>query len=438
LLLVLGCVFIGAVFGATVASGRGSPTMRSTLAGAAITLIACMGTWLYAVRKARPLAFLRALPSLHTPRAILLRPIFALGLAGAALCMLSVRPVVALAFLGCWCWAASVGYRFAARGGWAVVFLALPLSFLGLFSAFVAHTAGRWPAAAVLSLSMAVIGYLTAPRDSLRALPPAGREVQPARPRRFVRVRRSSLSGKLWTTIRVFTLAEAYQTFPRPRWLWFTLPFAASIFLSWLSPVKGVLAFYPVAFLVARGLSSANEKERVEFLTACPLEKSQLRSALVGVWLLFALLAPITSATRVTFAPTLRFAEMEHVPGAAAVIAQQAPQASMRRSQLIPVTPPLRRLLLQQVGHNTLLHWATFTVFAAAGMAVRRKASARYRWALAVPAIIPGLFLMAATITGWSGPWWLAVLLAAIGTRALHRELYRAKRARPMAPAVAW
>jgi hypothetical protein len=414
-------------------------------------LFASMGMVAYTLRRTRAAAFLHTLPPLHEPRALLMLPMFALGLALSFLALPFFPPLVALAYLGWWCFAATVGYRFAGRGGLFLFLVTLPSSFLGPAASALAYSTWQWPGAALTSLLLAAVGYVTSPRDRARdiTLKNLGAETRSSEPSRAsVVVPRPSLRGALGATLRAFNHCAFFGTairIPGVFSLFVVALYAIFGFIAWARPIEG-FTNYAVLFNTtvppATWLAGACEPTRLEFLASRPLHMWQRRwaSSHAFIWgiLLLSALAPI----RVMVSTTVNGDDLRKLPYPAATVdaaagagapapvskpSSASPSRSDRRyPRHVPVSPTLRSLLLRFIGIVALLHWGAFSGYAALWVGRARKSRRSHLWiagSVAFVALILAAFASFGPKDGALAPIWLAALLAAVGTFELRRSL---------------
>jgi hypothetical protein len=419
----------------------GSP--RLVFYGSFAMLYASMGMVAYTVNRTRAAAFLHTLPPLHTPRALILLPMFALGLTLSMLALPFFPPLATLAFLGWWCFAATIGYHFAGRGSLFLFVVALPLSFLGPGASAIAYSAWQWPGAALTSLLLAAAGYATSPRDrvrdiTLRRLGAGDRSAKPSRASVVVPRPRRAFGA----TLRAF---GAGVRMPRMFPLFLVAFCAIYGLIAWTWPILGftrISALYFTTLLPATWLGGSCQPAQLEFLAARPLRAWQRRwaSSHAFVWgvLLLSVLAPL----RATILTTVDRGDLRMLPypaatidGAVGAVAPAAPPATpaaaspprseRRRLSPVPVSPMLRGLLLRFTGIVALLHWGTFSGLAAVYVGRARKLRGPHLWLGGVATCAAPMLALFAGFgqKGALAPMWLAALLAAVGTFELRRSL---------------
>jgi len=453
MLIVLGSGVVGFVL-LTLAErhDKGLASPQSAFYWAVAMLYASMGMVAYTLHRTRAAAFLHTLPPLHAPRALLLLPMFALGLALSVLALPFLPPLAALAFLGWWCFAATIGYRFAGRGGLFLFLVALPSSFLGPAASALAYSAWQWPGAALTSLVLAAVGYATSPKDRAHdiILKTLGTEARSSEPSRAsVVVPRPRLRGALGATLRAFNhcaLFGAGVRVPRVFPLFMVAFYATYGLIAWTWPIQGFTSigvFYATTVLPATWLGGACEPARLEFLASRPLRPWQRRWASSHVWfwgiLLLSILAPLRTMTLTTVdrddlrklpyaAATVDAAVVAGPPVAPAATPSAAspPRSDRRHPRPVPVSPALRSLLLRLVEVVALLHWGTFSGLAAIYVGRSRKSRGLHQWLGGFAAMVSPMLALFATFGAKDGalaPMWLAALLAAAGTFELRRSL---------------
>jgi hypothetical protein len=452
MLMVFGSGVIALVLGLSLGSHHSAVDFPPpAFYGSIAMLYASMGTVAFTLQRTRAIAFLHTLPPLHAPRELLLLPMLAAGLALSVLALPFVPPLAALAFLGWWCFAATIGHRFAGRGDLFLFFVVLPLSFLGPGASALAYSAWQWPGAALTSLLLAAVGYGTLPRDRTRdiTLRLLGAEDRSSKfSRTSVVVSRPLLRGGLGATLRAFNhvaLFGAAVSMPRVFPL-FMIAFFATFGLiacAWpLESFSSFAGFYITTMVPATWLSGSCEPARLEFLAARPLHMWQRRWASSHVWvwgiLLLSVLAPLRAMVLTTVdrddlrklpypAATIDAAIVAGAPEAPATPSAASPPRSDRRhSRPVPVSPTLRGLLLRFLGILALLHWGTFSGLAAGLVGWARKSRGPHLWLGGFAAIVAPLLALFGTFgpkEGTLAPLWLAALLAAVGTFELRRSL---------------
>jgi hypothetical protein len=420
--------------------------------GSLAMLYASMGMVAYTLHRTRAAAFLRTLPPLHAPRALLLLPMFVVGAALSVLALPFFPPLAAVAFLGWWCFAATMGHRFAGRGGPFLFFVALPLSYLGPVASAIAYSAWQWPGATLTSLLLAAVGYATSPRDrahdiTLKLLGAEGRSSKPSGT--TIVVPRPRLTGAIGATLRAFThnaLSGSAVRLPRTFSLSLVASFALYALLAWAWPLLGLTnfaVFYGTTFVPAFWLSSSCEPARLEFMATRPLRAWQRRWASSHVWIWGILVLSILAFLRTMALTTVDHDDLRKSPyptatidaaiGAGATIAPAAtssaassPRSARRHARPVPVSPTLRGLLLRFIGIVALLHWATFSALAALSVGRARKSRGLHPWLAGFATVVALLLAFFASLgpkESTLAPLWLAALLAAAGTFELRRSL---------------
>lgn len=452
ILMVVGSGVIGFVL--VSVNGRHPSTVDSPLAfyGSASMLYASMGMVAYTLQRTRAAAFLRTLPLLHAPRALLLLPVFAVGLTLSVLALAFFPLLATLAFLGCWCFAATIGYRFAGRGGTFLFFVALPLSYLGPGASAIAYSAWQWPGAALTSLLLAAVGYATSPRDRARditlgMLGAKGRSSQPSGA--SVVVARPRLPGALGATLRAFNHTAFFRTpvrLPRVFPLFIAMFYATFGLIAWSWPLQGLTSFavfYCATMLPATWLAGACDPARIEFLATRPLRAWQRRWASSHVWVWGVLLLSVLAPLRATVLTTVDGDDLRKLPYPAATIdaaigagapaapaatpaADSPPRSDRHHSRPVSVSPKLRGLLLRVTGILALLQWGMFSGLAAVYVGWARKSRRPHLWLGGFAALASPLLAFFASVgpkESTLAPIWLAALLAAVGTFELRRSL---------------
>jgi hypothetical protein len=381
ILLLITFVAAAPAFGVLILGRAPSPSARFFVIASLLIPISAMVTVLFEVRRIAALAFLRTIPQPYAPRSLVLLPMCGLGTLAAVASLSVLPPLAAVALLGCWCWASSIGHRFAGRGGWPLLLVAVPLAYVALLAAAVSLAAGGFAALAAVSTALGLGGCVASPRDGFLALVAPGSAPIASR----------GGQGPRRTTTRIFQVALRAN----PRGLgdigWVAIAIAGICLLGLIvsSSMNALPASLGFQIAIASRLASVNSRATREFLLTRPLSRWVVLRALVIPSLLLGLFAPTIAAL------------------AAATKTAAARDAVLRVA---------------------LLQLAFFWSFAAFAVADARKERGRKRWtgvvlflvaaALMVPAILPWLRLP------WAlPPFWLGGALAVAGGAELRRRL---------------
>ncbi len=400
--------------------------------------ISTLVTVLFEVRRVAALAFLRTIPQPHPPRALVLLPACGLGLF-AALLSLSVLPVAAaVALLGCWCWAAAVGHRFAGRSGWVLLLGAVPLAYIVLFAAAVSFAAAGLTGMAAASPALALVGCFASPRDGFfglaaRATGRDGRRGRgapeiPSSRNRHVRLRRRTAGVGLIALCANLRASRAV-------W-WSALALGGLGFLPSLlsSPLRGLAVTVGFECMVASGLAASNSRAAREFFVTRPLSRCALLRSTILPWLLLGLCFPTVALVRAATATTvppgdLRPMSLSGPPDAtpAAALAITGNSARQRAAEA-SVSIARRSSLVHGIVRLALLQQACLFALAAFAIADTRQKWTRLRWICGALWVAAGALMMPAMFAWLHLRWelppiWLAGALAVAGASALWRRL---------------
>ena len=438
-LLLVTFVVAPAPFGVLILGRAPSPSDRFFILAGVLIPISAMLMVLFEVRRIGPLAFLRTLPQPHAPRSLLLLPACGLGLL-VAVASLSVLPVLAaVALLGCWCWATAIGHRFAGRGGWLLLLVAVPLAYVALFAAAVSFAAGGLTAVAAVSTALGLAGCLASPRDRFLALVATGSRrqsegAQVGSDALDPTVRRNRSGGRRGSAVRIFQMALRANPRGSSGVWWFAIAIAGLCFLPGAvsSPMRALTMSLGFQMTVASALAASNSRATREFLSIRPVGRWLLLRSTVLPWVLVGLLFPaialVGATTRTSVAredlPSLSYPR-DAVPAArSSAIGQRAPKPQKQ----VTVSPALRSRLVDSVLRFGFLQLAWFLSFAAFGITNERRGLSRKRWTSLVLSLVAGALMTPMILPRFRLPWgpppiWLAALLAAAGAYALRRRL---------------
>lgn len=421
---------------------RGSPVAGDALR---FFFVATVSTFLtplivgFEAQRTQAFSFLRVVPHPVAPKWLVLLPSCASG-GIIALASLAVLPFqAALALLGCWCWAASVGHAFAGRRVATVALVGWPLSFLPLVTALVLFSRVGWHWAAAAALAFGVVGCLAAPRDRLIPLVSAGSHRT---------AEHQTCSVPPWglfaahqgrwrprgAALRIFRLTAAIPDNSRVN-LSGILPVLIGLdvfgmLMALVLPARAMMMMVGVPIVAGSRLASAMSPAVAEFMSTRPLPRASWVRGAILPWILIVAAVPVTALLRAGTAATMRRTDLAPLSYSDATIpsaltpGHAAPGA--RWQAAIVVSPPLRRLRLAHLGRMSILHLAVFAGVAGIGLAGRRGRRREKRIASGLAIVSVALMTGAGLpmLRAWGpGPLWLISLAVAACAWALLRDL---------------